>query len=101
MGFISKTTNCSLIVLVALGSAAGSCHNVKAQQVLLPKTPSQAISNLRKLHEKPLSIFVPQGDLDPVIHEGGGGACPAAAAIDAIQVLRRMSGRDPIPNPHR
>lgn len=45
--------------------------------------------------------FVGQDELDKLIHAGGGGACPSAAAIDAIQILRVMVGLKPLDNPHK
>lgn len=76
------------------------CSICDAQQAK-PSTPAQVISELRKLHDKTSLTFVVQGELDALIHEGGGGACPSAAAIDAVQALRLMSGREPLENPHK
>jgi cyclohexanecarboxyl-CoA dehydrogenase len=51
--------------------------------------------------ERGKNVFVVQGELDPVIRQGGGGACASAVAIDAIQTLRLMAGMKPLASPHK
>jgi alkylation response protein AidB-like acyl-CoA dehydrogenase len=60
-----------------------------------------ALSALQAVQEQGQEVFVVQHELDPVIRQGGGGACASAAAIDAIQALRLMAGQKPIANPHK
>jgi alkylation response protein AidB-like acyl-CoA dehydrogenase len=60
-----------------------------------------AITALQALHEDGKAVFVVQGELDPIIRQGGGGACASAAAIDAIQIMRLIAGMEPLANPHR
>lgn len=62
---------------------------------------SVAIANLQRAQQAGEATLIAQSELDPLIHEGGGGACPTAAAIDAIQVLRQMAGMNAMANPHR
>ncbi len=62
---------------------------------------SSAIETLQEAQQMGAETLVAQAELDPLIHEGGGGACPTAAAIDAIQVLRHMAGMNAMANPHR
>lgn len=64
-------------------------------------TAESAITALQALQEQGQDAFVVQGELDPVIRQGGGGACASAAAIDAIQTLRLMTGMEPLPYPHK
>ncbi|MEX0642628.1 MAG: acyl-CoA dehydrogenase [Pirellulales bacterium] len=60
-----------------------------------------ALTTMQARQEQGQDVFVVQGDLDPVIRQGGGGACASAAATDAIQTLRLMAGMEPLVNPHK
>jgi alkylation response protein AidB-like acyl-CoA dehydrogenase len=60
-----------------------------------------ALTALQTLQEQGKDAFVLQGELNPLIRQGGGGACASAAAIDAIQAIRVMVGVDPLANPHK
>jgi alkylation response protein AidB-like acyl-CoA dehydrogenase len=64
-------------------------------------SPEAALTDLQTLQEQEKDAFVMQGELNPLIRQGGGGACASAAAIDAIQALRLMAGMDPLANPHK
>jgi alkylation response protein AidB-like acyl-CoA dehydrogenase len=64
-------------------------------------TASKVLTELQDGQRKAANALVPQGELDALIHSGGGGACPSAAAIDALQALRLMAGLQPLANPHR
>lgn len=63
--------------------------------------PTVALGVLQRSHGDDESPFVLQSELDPLIREDGGGACPSAAAIDVLQTLRVMAGLDPLRNPHK
>ncbi|MFO0851845.1 MAG: acyl-CoA dehydrogenase family protein [Gemmataceae bacterium] len=63
--------------------------------------PGDAIAHLQAAHAKDGTVFVLQDELNPLIHKDGGGACATAAAVDALQAVRVMSGRKPLPNPHK
>src|SRR5262245_9757660 len=60
-----------------------------------------ALSALQQSQRESADALVDQAELDVLIHSGGGGACPSAAAIDAIQAIRVMSGLDRLKNPHK
>ena len=64
-------------------------------------TPAFALSSLQAAHAAGDDAFVVQGELDPLIREGGGGACASAAGIDVLQALRVMAGMEKLPNPHK
>jgi alkylation response protein AidB-like acyl-CoA dehydrogenase len=64
-------------------------------------SPESALSTLQSLQLQGEDAFVVQGELDPIIRHGGGGACASAAAVDALQVLRLMAGMEPVGNPHK
>lgn len=82
-----------LIFFVFLGRIAG------AEEVSL--SPEVALTKLQEFQEQGKDVFVVQGELDPIIRQGGGGACASAAAVDAIQALRLMAGRELLANPHK
>lgn len=63
--------------------------------------PAKALGMLQQAHGKDGDVFVAQEELDPLIHKDGGGACPSAACVDAMQVLRVMAGLDRLRNPHK
>lgn len=77
----------------------GSAPAAQAAQAL--DHPDAALSSLQALQHNGVDAFVPQGELNALIHSGGGGACPSAAAIDALQTLRLMAGMEPLANPHK
>ncbi len=62
---------------------------------------STAIAALQDAQRKSEDALVDQHELDELIHSGGGGGCPSAAAIDALQTLRIMAGLKRLPNPHK
>lgn len=76
-----------------------------SSRLLEAQTSSQsaefAITALQVLQGRGQEVLVVQGELDPIIRPGGGGACASAAAIDAIQTLRLMAGLQPLANPHK
>lgn len=63
--------------------------------------PATALSALQDAHKKTADAFVAQDELDALIHSGGGGACPSAVSIDALQTLRVMAGLERLANPHK
>ncbi|QDT71699.1 acyl-CoA dehydrogenase family protein [Lacipirellula limnantheis] len=63
--------------------------------------PATALSALQDAQKKTADAFVVQDELDALIHSGGGGACPSAVSIDAIQALRLMAGLERLANPHK
>jgi alkylation response protein AidB-like acyl-CoA dehydrogenase len=64
-------------------------------------SPESCLNVLQAKQAQGHDAFVIQGDLDPIIRQGGGGACATAAVMDAIQTLRVMAGQEPLTNPHR
>lgn len=82
-----------LIVLFSGGRGRAEDSQCKSSDICL--------SALQECQTGGRDAFVIQGDLDPIIRQGGGGACATAAVIDAIQTLRVMVGEEPLPNPHR
>lgn len=62
---------------------------------------SEAISSLQIAHGKGANVFVAQGEIDFIVPPDGGGVCPSALAINLLQVMRAMTGNDPLPNPHK
>jgi alkylation response protein AidB-like acyl-CoA dehydrogenase len=85
------------IVLVALFQLYAST----AFADLTETSSDAAITALQARHRQGENVFVVQDEIDSVIRQGGGGACASAAAIDAIQTLRLMAGKDPLSNPHK
>jgi alkylation response protein AidB-like acyl-CoA dehydrogenase len=65
------------------------------------QSPEHCLTYLQAQQAEGHDAFVVQSELDPIIRQGGGGACATAAAIDAIQTLRVMAGHEPLANPHR
>jgi alkylation response protein AidB-like acyl-CoA dehydrogenase len=93
MSYVTLIRPCLLVVLVAFPGPA------TAETIY--SSAESAITALQTLQEQGRDIFVVQGELDPVIRQGGGGACASAAAIDAIQTLRLMAGMEALANPHK
>lgn len=93
MSYVTLIRTCLLLVLVAFAgqATAETTHSSAAS----------AITAFQTLQEQGKHAFVVQGELNPVIRQGGGGACASAAAIDAIQTLRLMAGMEALPNPHK
>lgn len=63
--------------------------------------PSYAIRSVRNAHSSQTPVIVAQGELDTLINQDGGGACPISAALIALQTLRSMTGQPLHPQPHR
>ena len=60
-----------------------------------------ALAALQRAHDSGETAFVLQSELDPLIDKDGGGACPSAAAIDAVQAVRLMVGLPAFNNPQK
>lgn len=78
------------------------CHSAlgETRPVRDGKSASVALGELQERHTPAAPAFVVQDELDFLIANDGGGACPSAAAIDAVQALRLMSGVDMLAAPH-
>jgi alkylation response protein AidB-like acyl-CoA dehydrogenase len=60
-----------------------------------------ALAALQTAHDSGKAAFVLQSELDPLIDKDGGGACPSAAVINAIQAVRLMVGLNAFGNPQK
>src|SRR4051794_33036893 len=56
------------------------------------ESPERADAAFELLLHSPANPFVEQKALDPLIESDGGGVCPRAVCINALQVLRVMAG---------
>jgi alkylation response protein AidB-like acyl-CoA dehydrogenase len=63
--------------------------------------PDSAMDRLQADHSDHTPILVSQDELDQLIQQDGGGACPIAAALVAEQTLRSMIGLPLDLHPHR
>lgn len=61
----------------------------------------EALETLLEAQDRGSGVLINQSDLDPLIHKGGGGACPSAAALVAYQTMRLQAGFHPDRNPFR
>jgi hypothetical protein len=59
------------------------------------------LSSLQAMQTEHGDVFVVQNELDPLIEASGGGACPSAAGLIAMQALRCMTGSERHPHPHK
>jgi alkylation response protein AidB-like acyl-CoA dehydrogenase len=100
-----KTTACAVAVLLCCGvSLAQDKPNEKKNTASVFKdyeNPWVALNLLQQAHGRDGNTFVAQGELDPLIHKDGGGACASTVCIDLVQTLRVMSGLECLPNPHK
>jgi alkylation response protein AidB-like acyl-CoA dehydrogenase len=100
-----RTAIAALIVVLG-GGFARTQDQPAPKPIVVPvvrdyEHPGKALAKLQQAHGKEGDVFVVQTELDPLIPAEGGGACPAAACIDAVQVLRVMAGMDRLKNPHK
>ncbi|MHC2065897.1 acyl-CoA dehydrogenase family protein [Bremerella sp. T1] len=63
--------------------------------------PSYSITTIRDAHTDAKPVIVVQSELDRLIDEDGGGACPISAALIAMQTVKLMAGAALHPHPHR
>ncbi|MBN8600340.1 MAG: acyl-CoA/acyl-ACP dehydrogenase [Planctomycetes bacterium] len=63
--------------------------------------PVHAFDQLQAMHSEDSPLLVLQGEMDDLIGPDGGGACPLAAGLTAIQSLRLMAGMAAEHQPHR
>ena len=63
--------------------------------------PVFAFDQLQSRHTEDSPLLVFQGEMDDLIGPDGGGACPLAAGLTAVQGLRLMAGLPAEPQPHR
>lgn len=81
--------------------------NTIGQDLIVPtgaakhSNPSYSITTIRDAHTDAKPVIVVQSELDGLIDEDGGGACPISAALIAMQTLKSMAGAALHPHPHR
>lgn len=63
--------------------------------------PTYSIQTIRDVHTVATPVIVVQSELDTLIDDDGGGACPISAALIAMQTVRSMAGAALHPYPHR
>ena len=63
--------------------------------------PSYSIQTIRDAHTAATPVIVVQSELDKLIDDDGGGACPISAALIAMQTVKSMAGATLHPQPHR
>lgn len=85
-----------IVVTLSLSSVAQSVG-----QGIDRTKPKAILSQLQELFKNDNRILVKQDELDSLIRENGGGACPSAAGIIVLQGLRAMSGMELLDNPHK
>ncbi len=83
------------------GQAPAASLAVSNESADLDGSASAALERLLDAQKRGERVWIEQGELDPLIREGGGGACPSAAAIVAYQAMRLLAGLDADPDPHR
>lgn len=76
----------------------GSIEAPPMKSVLLPEL---ALNRLQADHDDHNPLLVSQDELDQLIYQNGGGACPIAAGLIAEQALRSMTGLPLDLHPHR
>jgi len=93
----------ALVIAMCISFAHSGIHaQEQPAHVSIPQTTVDSVlTSLQQLHSQQGNVFVVQDELDPLIEESGGGACPCAAGIIAMQVLRRMNGLEKHPIPHK
>lgn len=89
----------SMRLLLVLAALATTSSPALAESGLL--STEGAIEELVSRQSRGNDVLVVQSELDPIIRQGGGGACASSAAIDAVQALRLMAGAEPVLNPHK
>jgi hypothetical protein len=63
--------------------------------------PALALDRLQAAHSNNGPLLISQDELDQLIQQDGGGACPIAAGLIAEQALRSMTGLPLDLHPHR
>jgi alkylation response protein AidB-like acyl-CoA dehydrogenase len=90
------------IGIASINSFAGSTESKPiAAEVRQFGNPSTALSRLQEIQKASGRAFVVQNELDPLIREGGGGACASAAGMIVMQTLRQMADLEPVQFPHQ
>lgn len=89
----------SLFAHQVVAAAQDSQTELGAAKPLL--IPELALDRLQAQHNDTTPLLVSQEELDQLIHQDGGGACPIAACLIAEQSLRSMMGLALDLHPHR
>jgi alkylation response protein AidB-like acyl-CoA dehydrogenase len=86
----------------AIQSSASGQESVVDSMPAMPwLMPQAAIDRLKSQHSNSNPSLVSQDELDQLIQDDGGGACPIAAGLIAQQTLRSMIGFPLDLHPHR
>ena len=90
-----------MVLLSLYASAVGqdsAAETTTRMPLLMPET---SLDLLQAEHSDHSPLLVSQEELDGLIQRDGGGACPIAAGLIAVQTLRSMTGFPLDVHPHR
>ncbi len=103
--FLAKSKNICILACLTLITfqviAVGQDHATETTPINCILMPEAALDRLQGEHSDHKPILVSQEELDQLIQQDGGGACPIAAALIAEQTLRSMTGQTLDLHPHR
>ncbi len=98
-GFLIRVS--CLLVLTVCSIGYGQELATVAVDTIPIAEPHESLDRIQQLHSEVSPVLVSQGELDQLISPEGGGACPLAAGLIAVQGLRSMAGLPLDQHPHR
>lgn len=100
-GYVKALGICLIVFLAAQKPSIGQVTVIEVTPEQPVRLPDLALDYLQVAHSDDKPLLVSQEELDQLIHQDGGGACPIAAGLIAAQTLRSMIGLPLDLHPHR
>lgn len=100
-GYVKALGICLIVLLAVQEPSIGQVTVIEVTPEQPVRLPDLALDYLQVEHGADKPLLVSQDELDQLIQQDGGGACPIAAGLIAGQTLRSMIGLPLDLHPHR
>lgn len=100
-GYVKALGICLIVLIAVQGPSYGQVTIIEVTPEQPERLPDLALDHLQVEHSDDKPLLISQDELDQLIQQDGGGACPIAAGLIAQQTLRSMIGLPLDLHPHR
>jgi alkylation response protein AidB-like acyl-CoA dehydrogenase len=100
-GYVKALGICLIVLIAVQEPSYGQVTIIEVTPEQPVRLPDLALDHLQVEHSDDKPLLISQDELDQLIQQDGGGACPIAAGLIAQQTLRSMIGLPLDLHPHR
>lgn len=100
-GYVKAVGICLIVLIAVQEPSFGQVTVIEVTPKQPVRLPGLALDHLQDEHSDDKPLLISQDELDQLIQQDGGGACPIASGLIAAQTLRSMTGLPLDLHPHR